>query len=133
MELFNYCLLTGTPIPGGNESHIILLFKKGERKDLKNWRPISLANTDYKILTKILNIRVIKFASHLITPCQYGFLPGHSIWENTFQVNNLLMSKFCTTNGYVLFLDMEKAYDCVNWDFLTQTLLHYGFPNMFIT
>ena len=133
VELFNFCLLTGTPIPGGNESRIVLLFKKGEREDLKNWRPISLANTDYKILTKILNTRVIKFASRLITPCQYGFLPGRSIWENTFQVNNLLMSKFRTTNGYVLFLDMEKAYDRVNWDFLTKTLLHYGFPNMFVT
>lgn len=131
-ELFNFCLDHGVPIPGGNESHIVLLFKKDCERDLRNWRPISLANTDYKVLTKVLNNRIASKTEKVLSVNQYGFIPGRSIWDNIFQVNNMLMSRSIHTKGYALFLDMEKAYDRVNLDFLYSTLIRYGLPSKFI-
>ena len=64
-------------------SVISLLPKKG--KDLlflKNWRPISLLNTDYKILAKLLSLRIKKVLPHLISDDQYGFLKGRFIGED---------------------------------------------------
>jgi hypothetical protein len=49
------------------ETCIILIPKKGDLADLTNWRPISLINTDCKVFTRLLNARVIKVASSLIT------------------------------------------------------------------
>lgn len=131
-ELFNHCLQHSIPIPGGGESNIVLLFKKGPDTDIRNWRPISLANTDYKILTKILANRLAPLCPKVIHPNQSGFTIGRSIWDNVLQVNNMLMSRFKFTCGYALFLDMEKAYDRVNWEFLFSTLRHYGLPVGFI-
>lgn len=133
VELFNNCLSNLITLPGSSVSKIILLYKKGNASELKNWRPISLTNTDYKVLTKILNSRLCSIAIDLISPNQFGFIPGRQIWDNIHHVNNLLQSRFTTTNGYALFLDMEKAYDRINWSYLYAALSRFGAPSIFIT
>ena len=58
---------------------IILLYKKKDRKDIRNYRPITLLNADYKILTKILASRLHSTLEHIIAQQQNGFVPGRDI------------------------------------------------------
>lgn len=133
LELFNDCLNNLVGLPGSSVSKIILLYKKDDETNLKNWRPISLTNSDYKILTKVLNNRLSKIAMELISPNQYGFIPGRQIWDNIHNINNLLQSRSNITNGYALFLDMEKAYDRISWVYLFSALKRFGAPSVFIS
>ena len=133
VELFNSCLSSLIPLPGASESKIILLYKKGNALELKNWRPISLTNTDYKILTKVLNNRLALLAVDVISPQQFGFIPGRQIWDNIHAINSLLQSRSTCTNGLALFLDMEKAYDRISWPYLFCALIKFGAPIRFIS
>ncbi|KAF5198055.1 Line-1 retrotransposable element orf2 protein, partial [Thalictrum thalictroides] len=131
-QLFNQCLMGGLQLPGGELSYLCLLFKKGDRADLKNWRPLAMSNTDFKLLTKVLTNRLAKAAPKVISPHQLGFIPGQSIWDNIHKVHNVLLANNSSTNGVLQFLDMEKAYDRVNWPFLFQALEWAGIPSIFV-
>ena len=66
VELFNHCLEGDHLFPEGHLVSICLIFKKGDPKSLKNWRPISLSNADYKLLTRIMSNRLMKLAPKII-------------------------------------------------------------------
>ena len=70
IEVFNASFSSGHLPPSLRRALITLLFKKGDRLDPKNWRPISLLNSDYKILARILAGRLPKFLQLLIHPDQ---------------------------------------------------------------
>ena len=129
--LFNRSLQTSEPIPGSGLSFMITLFKKGDREDLKNWRPIALTNTDSKIYSKIIAKRIGCIATRLITPQQYGFVPQRFIWDNINTVNCIISNKSST--GALVFLDQEKAYDRVDWSYLVSVLEACNFPEQIIT
>src|SRR5258705_13000501 len=57
------------------------LYKKKDRREISNYRPITLLNTDYKIYTKTLAIKLAKVAPNIIHPNQAGFMPGRSIFD----------------------------------------------------
>ena len=61
-----------------------MLIPKGtnDKRELKNWRPISLLNVDYKILAKVLANRLQKVISRIISPDQVGYLKGRYIGDN---------------------------------------------------
>ena len=90
-----------------------LLYKKDDRRDLKNWRPISLLNVDYKICSKALAIRLSKELSTIIHPDQTCSIPGRSIF------------------GILLNPCQEKAFDRVDRHFLLNTLSRFGFGETF--
>ena len=82
-SVFNTCFNDGELCPSMKRGIITLLPKKG--KDtlfLKNWRPISLLNTDYKILAKVLSTRLQKVLPSIIHGDQTGFLKDRYIGEN---------------------------------------------------
>ncbi|KAG1125721.1 hypothetical protein G6F37_013524 [Rhizopus arrhizus] len=68
-----------------------LLPKKGDLTSLKNWRPISLINTDPKVFTRLLNARLMPHLNRLTSPQQLGFMPGRFIGENG-KLLNVVMS-----------------------------------------
>ena len=114
---------------------IITLIPKKDKDQLllKNWRPISLLNTDYKILTKVLAYRIKKILPDIIHNDQSGFINGRYIGENIrlfidvfnyFRDNNI--------PGLVLGIDFEKAFDKVEWDFLYMVMEKFGFNIDFI-
>ena len=130
LRTINHSLITSSPMLDSGDAYIITLFKKGRKEDLKNWRPIALTNTDTKIFTKILAKRLGIIASRLVSPSQYGFIPNRHIWDNINTVNNIIMSH--QPKGSLVFLDQEKAYDRVDWNFLINTLKTVGFPTSFL-
>ena len=74
-----------------NMGLLTLLFKKGDRALLSNWRPISLLNTDYKILAKVLSIRLSKVLENLVEDDQTCGVPGRTILNNTFILRDLVI------------------------------------------
>ena len=130
LYVLNLCLTGITSIPDSNSSFTITLFKKGEKHSLTNWRPISLSNTDAKFLSKILATRLLGYANQVLSPSQFGFLPGRSIFDNIFQVTNVLQNTHA--QGAICFLDQEKAYDRVDWNYLNTCLKFYGVNSRFV-
>jgi exonuclease III len=112
---------------------VITLIPKQD-KDLKkigNWRPISILNTDYKIITKGLANRLKKVLPDIINEDQNGFVLGRLIGQNVRIVKDLM--DYCQTTdikGLLVMLDFEKAFDSLSWSFITHTLKQFNFgPN----
>ncbi|KAG1592700.1 hypothetical protein G6F47_009347 [Rhizopus delemar] len=115
------------------ETSVSLIPKKGSLSDLKNWRPISLINTDAKVFTRILSAKIISCVDDLITPYKSGFLRHRFIADNGLLMK-LVMDYAKSTNSKALglLLDQEKAYDRVHPDYLQKVLTHFGFSPSFI-
>ena len=113
---------------------IKLIPKPGkDKKILSNLRPITLLNTDYKILTTVLATRLKTGISEIISPTQSGFLKGRSFHNNIRLVLDLIdYSHLIKEDGFMLFLDFHKAFDSVEHAFIISTLRHMGFGNMFL-
>ena len=116
-KLFNNFLVKEKCYKNSSASILITIYKKGAKENPANWRPISLSNTDMKIFTKIISRRISLVAQNQLSPSQFGFIPNRFIWENINLVANLTLSR--QTTGQLLFLDQEKAYDRVDWNYLS--------------
>ena len=113
---------------------ITLIPKKNKiRLLLKNWRPISLLNTDYKILTKSLASRLNKVLPSIINLDQTGFLRGRYIGENIRTISDLIeYTSLRNQPGIILLLDFEKAFDTIKWSFIFESLELFNFGPEFI-
>ena len=112
----------------------ITLIPEGDENlsDLKNWRPISLLNIDYKILSKALAKRMEQYLPKLIHSDQTGFVNGRYIGQNIRLLSDImdfLDSKKC--QGIFQFVDFEKAFDTLEWSFISKTLEAFNFGNNF--
>ena len=82
-SLFNEALERGALPSSMKEGIITLLFKKKDPRDIRNYRPITLLNTDYKILARVLSERLKKMMDKFVGSQQTGFVPGRQITDNT--------------------------------------------------
>ncbi len=107
--------------------------EKGERTKVANYRPITLLNTDYKILSKTLAIRLADVAPQLIHKAQAGFVPGRKIHNHT-QLARMMMlwAEENRADGAIVALDQEKAYDKIAHDYLWKVLRQFGIPEVFV-
>ena len=85
-KLFNYSLNQNSQIIYSNIPLIILIYKEEDTYYLKSYSPISLINTDAKILNKILAISLQNIARALIFKSQYGFIKSRNIFDNIWSV-----------------------------------------------
>ena len=133
-RLYNHCF-SEEKLPVSLRTSVTrLIFKKrGDIKDLKNWRPISLLNTDYKILAKIITLRLSRVMSSLVDSDQTCSVPGRSITSNVTLLRDMLdYIQRTNETGILVSLDQEKAFDRVNHTFLFRLLTHFGFGPDFI-
>ena len=108
---------------------ITCLPKPGKpREYIKNWRPISLLNVDYKILSGVIAQRIKKNLNPLVSNCQKGFISGRYIGECTRLVSDLIdYARKNNLKAILLLIDFEKAFDSLEWPFIDRTLEHFNF------
>ncbi|WMV49678.1 hypothetical protein MTR67_043063 [Solanum verrucosum] len=111
-----------------NATFIALIPKKPGAVELKDFRPISLIGGVYKIISKLLTERMKTVIGKLIDEHQMAFLRGRQIMDEALLANELIDSRVKQKKpGILCKLDIEKAYDHVNWNFLLKILKDTGF------
>ena len=106
--------------------------KDKDRQFLKNWRPIALLTTDYKLIAKCLASRIVQVIDKLIACDQTGYIKGRYIGENIRTVQDMISYlKFKNESGILLLIDFEKAFDTVRWSFIDKALKTFNFGNSF--
>ena len=117
-----------------NEGLIYMIPKtNGQVDELNHWRPITLLNVIYKILAKTIARRLQSYLPELIHDSQTAFMKERSIFDNIILFWEMVaIAELRKQDLAVLFLDFEKAYDRVDWDFMEGTLLRMGFPTTWI-
>jgi hypothetical protein len=127
---------TGNMSDEVNDTVLVLIPKKKDPEELKDYRPISLCNVVYKVVSKCLVNRLRPLLQDIISPTQSAFVPGRLITDNAlvaFECIHALQSgsparaKFCAYK-----LDMAKAYDRVDWRFMEGVLAKLGFHSQWI-
>ncbi|CAM2105264.1 unnamed protein product [Caretta caretta] len=112
---------------------LALLPKKGDLRDLRNWRPVSLLGTDYKIVAKAISLRLGSVLADVIHPDQTYTVPDRSIFDNLFLVWDLLELGHRDGLSFALLsLDEEKAFNRVDRGYLLNTLRAFGFGPQFV-
>ena len=89
----------------------------------------------YKIITKLLVSKLEKILHKLISPTQATFIPGRWIVENQIVVQEMLHSfktRKVKSGLATIKIDLQKAYDRVNWNFLQAVLKNFGFDEKFV-
>jgi hypothetical protein len=108
------------------------VFQKGDTGIISNYRPITLLNTDYKLMTKAYSIRLMNVGPSLIKPDQAGFMEGRKIEDQVKLAKFLLnYAEVAEEDGILIALDQGKAYDRINHDYLLRVLDHMQFPQKF--
>ena len=115
------------------ETVLTIIFKKGDRLLLKNYRPISLSNVDYKILAFVLANKLHKILDKIISPEQTAYVKKRFIGENIRMIEDVIeYTRKKNIPGLLLFLDFEKAFDTIEWQFIFKCLEKFGFGPDFI-
>ncbi|KAK4382248.1 hypothetical protein Sango_2890200 [Sesamum angolense] len=125
---------TGRLLKQVNTTILALIPKVRVPSLVSDFRPISCCNVLYKVITKIIVQRLRSMLDKMISPSQNAFVPGRSIGDNILLAQEIF-------SGYnrqglpmrcALKVDLRKAYDTVEWDFLSVVLHLFGFSDIFI-
>jgi hypothetical protein len=112
---------------------VTLIPKKQNAVDIRDFRPISLIGSVYKILAKVLANRLRRVLDGLVSESQNAFVGGGQTLDSVLIANECLDSRIKShILGVVCKLDIEKAYDHVNWDCLLYLLNRMGFGSKWI-
>ena len=129
LRSINYGFLQGELSITQKNGLIVCIPKENKSRNvLKNWRPITLLNTIYKIASGSIASRIKTVLDKLISTDQTGFIKGRYIGENTRLVYDLL--QFTEENnipGLLLLIDFEKAFDSLSWSFINKVLQFFNF------
>lgn len=119
-----------------NETVVTLIPKVPLPESINQLRPISYYNFIYKIISKIMVMRLKPFMGNLISANQSAFVGGRLIQDNLIVAQEVFHALKGRERGgkvnMALKLDMNKAYDRLEWNFLKEALTRYGFSSIWI-
>ena len=110
---------------------IITLLPKGskDKRFLSNWRPLTLLNTFYKLVSGCITARIKPVLTKIIHPDQQGFVSGRYIGEAIRTCYDTIeYAKNNNNSGSLLLIDCEKAFDSISFQFIENSLRFYNFP-----
>jgi hypothetical protein len=117
-----------------NSTFLVLIPKESSPVSFNDFRPISLCNLIYKIISKVISNRIKPFLGRSLSAEQLGFLKGRRIHDAIGAAHECLHSiKQKNLKALVMKLDLKKAFDCIDWDFLRLILHAVGFGDKFST
>lgn len=120
-------------LPNFNSNLVVLIPKVQGADKVELFKPIALANFKFKIITKVLADRLATVARKIISPNQHGFVQGRKISDcicTASEAINLLNKKSFGGN-IALKIDIKKAFDTIDWNFLLKVLHTFGFEPKF--
>ena len=116
-----------------NKSYLFMLPKRQGAESVNDYRPISLSNSIYLIVAKVLANRLKEVIGELIGPFQYAFIPGRQLPISVVMAGEILAAwKEQGTKGFMWKVDFAKAYDSLDWQYLWVVLRKRGFPEEWI-
>lgn len=118
-----------------NETLITLIPKIDHASNIRDFRPISLCNVSYKVITKLLAQRLRVIMCALVNPCQSSFIPNRQSRDNIIVAQEIFHSmrlKRGKKGWMAIKIDLEKAYDRLNWSFIKETLEDISLPNRMV-
>ena len=109
------------------KSVITLIHKKDDKCNIRNCRPISLTNIDYRIVTCVLASRLQRVIGDIVGPDQTACIKGRFIGSNVRLIQDVFdMCNKKNLSGLFMFIDFEKAFDSVEWTFMFSTLSKFN-------
>ena len=125
--IFNEIAAKGVMPTSMNEAVTVLLSKDGDRLEPSNKRPISLLNSDYKLLAKVLNeVHFERVLKENISSEQTCAVRGRSIHDALILTRDVIEYSKKRVGGCLISLDQKKAFDMVNHEFLFKILRRMG-------
>ena len=125
------CLTSGVIPPSINQTFITLIPKVKSPSKVSEFRPISLCNIIYKLVSKVIANRLKGVLPLIISESQSAFQSDKAISNNilvAFETLHHMKNQKAKKGGFMaLKLDMSKAYDRVEWSFLEATMVKMGF------
>jgi len=119
-----------------NTTHIALIPKVKNSVSVFEFRPISLCNVIYQIISKVMANRLKVVLPSIISCTQSAFIPGRLITNNiiaAFETIHTMKTRMWSKVGYMrVKLDMSKAYDRVEWRFLEAAMIKMGFADRWV-
>ncbi len=133
IQMINESFIEGELPDSLKKSILALLFKKGDHQLLKNYRPISLSNYDYKIIAFTLATRLQKVIKKLVNKDQTAYIKSRFIGCNIRLISDIIdHANLFDLPGIILCLDFEKAFDSLDWNFMFKILEKFNFGINFI-
>ncbi|PNX73217.1 ribonuclease H [Trifolium pratense] len=118
-----------------NQTDICLIPKISQPEYVNQFRPISLCNSIYKVVSKVVVARLKECIPIIVSPFQTGFVPGRNIHENIVVAKEMMhsMERMKGNKGYfAIKVDLSKAYDKINWEFIWRVLMEIKLPDNLI-
>ncbi|KAL3820475.1 hypothetical protein ACJIZ3_006380 [Penstemon smallii] len=119
-----------------NLTNIVLIPKCNNPEYMTQFRPISLCNVVYKIASKTIANRLKPIMNSVISDYQSAFVPGRQITDNAlvaFEITHFMKKLTRNRVGQMAIkLDLSKAYDRVEWEFLRAVMIRLGFDAIFV-
>ena len=133
LEFLNHAFCNGFPISLNTSVTTLLYKQRGDVKDIANYRPISLINTDIKIVSKVLTNRLKPLLPLIIHGTQTA-VDGRQIDNTIHMLRDLIdLANKENLEAAFIFLDQEKAFDRVDHEFLYKTMDAFGIGTNFVT
>lgn len=129
-DIFNLCLNSGVFPTEMQKAKVSALYKKGDRRCVSNYRPVSILPVFSKGLEKIIQTRMSSFCKtyKLVSDNQFGFVTHKSTELALLQQKEYVLRSFEEKKVVLgVFIDFSQAFDCINHDILLSKLDRYGF------
>ena len=116
-----------------NRAYIVLILKVQGAERIGDFQPISLSNSIYLIIAKVLANRLRAVLPSIISSFQSAFLLGRQMSDNIVLAQEIVAAwRRRNTKGFLWKVDFSEAYDTLNWQFLRNALWRWGFPETWV-